>query len=73
MILSLTWIKSMWKLDHAVTKIITCMYRKTIHVLVPCGEHEDDDADDDGVHDEDEGVDDVGVVDARGSGGGGGG
>ncbi len=42
----------------------------------PRGEHENDDADDHGVHDEDEGVDDVGVVEARGGGaglGGGGG
>jgi hypothetical protein len=45
-------------------------------VYPPRGEHEDDDADDNGVHDEDEGVDDVRVVEARGGGaglGGGGG
>ena len=45
---------------------------KFANVRIPGGEHEDDHADDDSVHDKDECVDDVGVVQPGGGGGGGG-
>jgi hypothetical protein len=52
--------------------------KKSEPVAVPGSEHEDDNADDDGIHDADEGVDEVGVVESPhgvvvGGGGGGGG